>query len=186
MTMAMLHLDYQQDRPLHWAGQVLLALALAALALTVAYYLELSERAAGWEAKLEQAELRQGLRPSAGNSGGNSGGISVGRGQAGLALEVGRANEVVRQLTLPWEQLFHAVESAGSKHIALLALEPDTEKKLVKINGEAKNLAVLLNYISSLERQEVFGPVFLQSHQVQQGSERSVRFTLLAVWRGTP
>jgi hypothetical protein len=93
---------------------------------------------------------------------------------------------VVRQLTLPWEQLFEAVESAGSKHIALLALEPDTEKKLVKINGEARDLAVLLNYITRLEKQEVFGPVYLQSHQVQQGSETSVRFSLLAVWRGTP
>jgi hypothetical protein len=184
--MAMLHLDYQQERPFHWAGPVLLALALAALALTVAYYLELNDRAAGWEARLEQAELRQGLRPSAKNSAGNPAGIFAGRGQAGLALEVGRANEVVRQLTLPWEQLFQAVESAGSKHIALLALEPDIEKKLVKINGEARDIAVLLNYITRLEKQEVFGPVYLQSHQVQQGSERSVRFSLLAVWRGTP
>ena len=176
--MVTLWLDYQQDRPFHWAGPVLLALALAALALTVAYYLELNERAAGWEARLERAELRHGLRPSAGNS--------AGQEPAGLALEVGRANEVVRQLTLPWEQLFLAVESAGSKQVALLALEPDMEKKLVKINGEARDLVVLLNYITSLEKQEVFGPVYLQSHQVQQDAERAVRFALLAEWRGTP
>jgi hypothetical protein len=176
--MATLWLDYQQDRPFHWAGPVLLALALAALFLTVVYYLELNDKAAGWEEKLEQIERGHGLR-AAGRPGGNEG--------EELAQEVKRANEVLRQLTLPWDELFRTVESVAGKKVALLALEPDLEKHVVKISGEAKDLVALLNYITQLEEQEVFGTVYLQSHQVQQRDpDKPVRFALLAVWRGKP
>jgi hypothetical protein len=177
--MPALWLDYQQDRPLSWAGPVLLALALVALILTVSYYLELNDKAASWEAKLELIERGHGMRTPAGGPGGH--------GPEGLALEVKRANEVLRQLTLPWGELLEAVESAAGKKVSLLALEPDTEKQVVKISGEARDFVSLLNYITQLEEKEVFGPVYLQSHQVQERDpDKPVRFSLLAVWRGKP
>jgi hypothetical protein len=44
-----------------------------------------------------------------------------------------------------------------------------------------------MNYITALEGQIVFGPVYLQSHQVQMlDPQKPVRFSLLAVWRETP
>lgn len=174
--MATLWLDYQQDRPFHWAGPVLLALALAALSGTVVYYIELNDKAAAWEEKLERIERGHGS-PSAG------------RPVAGeqLAQEVQRANEVLRQLTLPWEELFRTVEAVAGKNVALLALEPDLEKQVVKIGGEARDMVALLNYITRLEEQEVFGTVYLQSHQIQlRDPDKPVRFALLAVWRGKP
>jgi dipeptidyl aminopeptidase/acylaminoacyl peptidase len=137
----------------------------------------LNDRAAIWEEKMESIERGHGLHASAGSRGG--------AGPEGLVLEVKRANEVLRQLSLPWEELLQAVESAAGREIALLALEPDTEKQVVKISGEARDMAGLLDYITRLEEQKVFGPVFLQSHQVQlQDPERPVRFSLLAVWKG--
>ncbi|MFZ2161165.1 MAG: hypothetical protein WAW02_03000 [Sideroxyarcus sp.] len=177
--MATLWLDYQQNRPFQWAGTVLLVLSLLILALTVVYYRELNDRAATWEEKMESIERGYGLQAPA-----------VSRGSAGaegLVLEVKRANEVLRQLSLPWEELLQAVESAAGNKVSLLALEPDTEKQVVKISGEARDMAGLLDYITRLEEQSVFGPVFLQSHQVQlQNSERPVRFSLLAAWKGKP
>lgn len=172
--MAALWLDYQQERPFHWAGPLLLALALLALTLTAAYYLELSAQADSWEEKVDRIERGHGLKD---------------RAVAGeqLVQEVSRANEVLRQLTLPWEELFRAVESAAGRKVALLALEPDMEKRQVKIGGEARDMAALLNYITQLEAQEAFGAVYLQSHQVQQRDpDKPVRFALLAVWRGKP
>lgn len=169
--MTALWLDYQQDRPAHWAGPLLLALALFAALLTVAYYLELNEQANGWEERLQRIE---------------GPGAADGTGEA-LAQEVQRANEVLRQLTLPWEELFRTLESVAGKKVALLALEPDLEKQQVKISGEARDMAALLNYIARLEEQPVFGTVYLQSHQLQlRDPERPVRFALLAVWRGKP
>lgn len=179
MTMAELRLDYQQSLPFRWAGPALLALTLTALILTVAYYVELNGKAVSWEDRLEQAERRQGRASPPGRPGD--------RGVEDMAREVKRANEVLRQLTLPWDELFKAVESAAGKEVALLAMEPNTEKHVVKISGEAKDLGVLLNYIMQLEEQDVFGPVYLQSHQVQQQDpDKPVRFSLLAVWREKP
>ncbi len=174
MTVAMLHLDYQQNLAFSWAGPVLLALTLMSLALTVAYYVELNNKAASWEDRLEQIERRQGRLSSSGD-------------RDGVVLEVKHANEVLRQLTLPWDELFSAVESAAGKDVALLAMEPNAARHVVKISGEAKDMAALLNYVTQLEAQGVFGPVYLQSHQVQQQDpDKPVRFSLLATWREKP
>lgn len=177
--MTALWLDYQRNQTSPWAGPALLALALVALGLTGAYYLDLNEQAAAWESRLERIERGHGRQTAAAGS--------RGREAEELALEVKHANEVLRQLTLPWDELFQAVESAAGKKVALLALEPDPEKRVVKISGEAKDFASLLNYIMRLEEREVFGTVYLQNHQVQQQDpEKPVRFSLLAAWRGRP
>jgi hypothetical protein len=58
---------------------------------------------------------------------------------------------------------------------------------MVKINGEAKNFEAMLQYITQLEKREEFGPVYLQSHQIQQQDpDRPVRFSLLATWQEKP
>ncbi|HLP97442.1 MAG TPA: PilN domain-containing protein [Sideroxyarcus sp.] len=177
--MSLLHLDYQQELPQRRMGVALLALMLAALAMTAVYYIELNDMADSWGEHLAQAEHRSGRTAAARQSAGNT--------ADEVAQEVNRANEVLRQLSLPWDELFRAVETAAGKDMALLAMEPDTEKRQVKISGEAKDFAALLDYITQLEAQPVFGAVRLQSYQVQQqDSERPVRFALRAVWRGQP
>jgi len=178
IMMSILRLDYQRSmKPFPWGGVVLLVLSLVVLVLTGAYYRELSDNADRWEAKagqIERVSQRQLLVSR-----------SDARAPVDIVLEVRHANEVLRQLSLPWDGLFQAVESAGSKDVSLLALEPDMEKRLVKISGEAKNIAAMLNYIQQLEKCNVFGTVYLQSHQVQQQDpDKPVRFALLAVWRG--
>jgi len=94
-----------------------------------------------------------------------------------MALEIKHANEVLQQLTLPWGKLFQAMESSSGKQVALLAMEPDAEKQVVKISGEAKDIAAVLDYIRRLAAQQVFSSVYLQSHQIQQQDpEKPVRF----------
>lgn len=172
--MATLWIDYQRDRPFHWAGPLLLALVLAALSAAVAYYVELSDKADVWEDKLARIERDHGSRPAAKTDGG-----------ADPSLEATHANEVRHRLSLPWELLFRTVESVAGDDVTLLALEPDMEKRVVKISGEAKDFPAMLNYIKQLEAKAVFGPVHLQSHEVQQQDpNRPVRFALLVVWRG--
>lgn len=177
--MSELRLDYQHNPPIPWAGVVLLALAIIALVLTGTYYLKLSDQAASWEAKVERIQDRGALHGLAGRS--------TEHGAVELAQEVNNANDVLRQLSVPWEDLFQAVESSGGNKATLLALEPDIEKRQVKINGETKNFKALMNYITQLEVQAVFGSVYLQSHHVQlQDPDKPVRFSLLATWREKP
>lgn len=174
--MARLALDYQRGiRSFPWFGAVLLMSALAVLALTGIYYEELAGKAVSWEVKAGQA-IKPGPR-TAGSQ----------HGAADTALEIKHANEILQQLTLPWGKLFQAVESSSGNEVALLAMEQDAEKHVVKISGEARNIAAVLDYIERLAAHEVFSSIYLQSHQIQQRDpEKPVRFALLAAWRGTP
>jgi len=170
------HLDYQRaPGGFPWAGLALLAMALALLAWIGSDYLGLTGQAAKLEAKAVQiAQANPKLRKEK---------LSVAE-MRDRAQEVKRANEVLRRLTLPWERLFQAVESSSGKEVALLTIDPDMEKGAVKISGEAKNMVAALEYIQKLEKQEMFGTVYLQSHQIQlRDPEKPVRFSLLGMLR---
>jgi hypothetical protein len=65
-----------------------------------------------------------------------------------------------------------------------LALEPDYDKKQVKISGEANRYKTIMMYISELEKKDEIGSVYLQNHDIRQDDpDRPVRFTLVANWQ---
>ncbi len=101
--------------------------------------------------------------------------------QAGV--EIKAANEVIMQLTLPWNELFNALEETNTSDIALLGIEPDSRKRVVRLSGEAKNAAALLEYIRLLQANKAMSSVYLRQQQVQeQNPEKPIRFTLDASW----
>jgi hypothetical protein len=175
--MTQLFLDYQDSvKPAPWAGVLVLLLAVVMLLFAGDYYQGMSEKISYWEVKSGQAAKSAG-RPSAGSQ----------REMDDMALEIKHANEVLNQITMPWDKLFQAVEWSADKDVALLAMEPDEGKHEVKIRGEAKNIEEVLSYIRHLAEQEIFSSVYLQSHQVQQqNAQRPVRFSLVAAWKVTP
>jgi len=100
-----------------------------------------------------------------------------------LGAEIKLANEVVAQLTLPWDALFKDVETVQNDRVALLAIEPDAQKRVIKISGEAKDFAAMLEYIKFLQDRGSFAGVYLQSHHIQHElAEKPVRFALIATW----
>ncbi len=169
-----LRLDYQtRAKPFPWAGAVLLALALAGMGVAAAYYHYTVAQTAYWEAKTGQIEGASN-RASA---------LSE-RDLKEMALEIRHANEVLGEITLPWDALFQALEWSSGRDVALLAIEPDAEKHQVKISGEAKNLAALWGYMGHLAAQEAFSSVMLRSHHVQRRErENPVRFALIVSWK---
>lgn len=107
-------------------------------------------------------------------------GLSVGE-------EIERAKGVIQQLLLPWDALFAAIESSERKGIALLSIQPDAQKRLIAIGGEARNLEVLLDYIRQLEHSRALVRVHLTSHELQKKDpQHPVRFALAAEWGATP
>lgn len=172
--MTLLRLDYQDRmRPFPWAGVALLALGLAISALAGIYYQGLAGKAAYWEARGGQVKNAEN---------GLSDGVT-----SSTALEIKHANEVLNKIDLPWDKLFQAVESSSGKDVALLAMEPDAEKRQMRISGEARNIEEVLDYIGRLSGQKVFSSVYLHSHQVRmQDPEKPVRFSLVAAWEETP
>jgi Tfp pilus assembly protein PilN len=170
--MSDLHLDYQDIRPFPWLGVLLLAMVTGVLLLAIGHYRTL-------HGQLDEA-VRQSRKM------GQAGTIVATPGRE-MAQEVSNANSVLRQLSVPWETLFQAVEAAAGSKVTLLTLEPDVEKAQVKISGETRNYRTLLGYLSQLQAQAVFSSVSLQSHQVQQQEDdKPTRFTLLVTWRGMP
>ena len=176
--MRALQLDYQRAyRPVPWLGLGVLALALAALALMGRHYQTLNQQIALWEGKAAQSQgpgRPDALAPRPLTE-------QAARAQR---LEAEQANQVLRQLALPWSALFTAVESSGGPGVALLSLEPQLHKGVVKISGEAKDFKAVLDYAKQLSAQPVLARVMLQSHQTQQADpQKPVRFTLLAHWK---
>ena len=177
--MSELRLDYQHKLSLTWAGLILLGAVLIALIFVGIYWLELRDQTNAWESKYEQVHSKAAAREVAEKS--------VEHGTADLSLEVKNANDVLRQMSIPWDSLFEAVESSAGGKVTLLELEPDIEKREVKINGETKDYKTLMSYIMKLEGYPVFGSVYLQNHHVQlQDPDKPVRFSLLATWQETP
>jgi Tfp pilus assembly protein PilN len=177
--MRAIRLDYQRNmKPLPWLGLWVLALALVGLALLGSYYHELNKHIAFWQGRADHVEhlyrhSAYALRPTSAQT------------EREHILEVEHANQVLRQLSLPWNTMFKAVESSSGKTVALLSMEPDMQKGTIRISGEAKSFVAMLDYVRQLEQREVFGSVYLQNHQVQQDDpQKPVRFTLLAVWKG--
>ena len=175
--MSELRLDYQQKIGFTWAGVALLGLAIIVLVLTAAYYLKVSSQANAWESKYERIRGKTAVPSDKSNE----------AGSPDLAQEVNNANVVLRQLSVPWDALFEAVESSAERKVTLLALEPDVEKQQVKITGETKDYQSLIGYLMKMQEYPIFGSVYLQNHHIQlQEPDQPVRFTLLATWQENP
>lgn len=101
--------------------------------------------------------------------------------------ELNAAQQILRELALPWEALFGAIEAATDGSVAMLAIEPDAGKRVVRISGEARNYLAVLNFMARLEKAQPLGGVHLLSHQIREDvAERPCLFTLSASWRTAP
>jgi Tfp pilus assembly protein PilN len=170
-----LRLDFKRRRlPFTPAGLVVLA-AGAALVTQLAWLdHELKQKLHAAEQKLTRLEKEGKRRVQA------PGQTAEG---AALQLEVRQANEILRQLALPWHGLFKAIESSNEKEIALLAVQPDMQKRVLRLSGEAKNFEALLAYVARLEKNEALSQVYITQHEIRsQDPERPVRFALVANW----
>lgn len=155
-------------------GVVLLIAGAAVLAQVVKMERELAGRIDLSEAKLA-ALAHRGASP-----------VATDDAQS-VQQEIRQANDILRQLTLPWGALFKAVESSNDKEIALLAIAPDAQKLQVRLSGEAKHLKALLDYITRLEQSGAFDHVYLTNHEVKaQDPEKPVQFALVANWKLKP
>jgi Tfp pilus assembly protein PilN len=172
--MRKIELDFQRKpSTLGAGGLVLLLLALLLGGKLFTDFQEIAAQVEQAEAKLARLERLAGHKPT-----------PVGKQESdAYGSEIKRANEVIAQLTLPWDQLFAAVEEAAGKDVALLSIQPDRRKGVVAIGGEAKDIAAMLDYMRQLGEQQPLQQVTLQSHQIQQQDpQRPVRFNLSAKW----
>lgn len=98
--------------------------------------------------------------------------------------QIDAINRVTRQLNLPWQELFAAVESRLSDQVALLSLEPDASNRILRIQAEARSPDDMMDFVGSLEGENLFVSVNLTRHEINDSDRnRPYRFTLEAAWQ---
>ncbi|MFC0169609.1 hypothetical protein ACFFKC_16105 [Pseudoduganella danionis] len=92
-------------------------------------------------------------------------------------------NGAIQQLNLPWRELQDAVLAATPHQIALLALEPDPRKQVLRLMAEARTSDDMVAYVAQLKQQELFSSVTLTRHEMnEQDANRPLRFQVEAIW----
>lgn len=100
-----------------------------------------------------------------------------------LAAEIKHAAGIVQQLSLDWNQLFRAVQLSAGAQVALLSIQPDAVKQVIRITGEARDMDAMLEYVTRLRRQHALAQVILTNHEIKaQDPDKPVQFSISAKW----
>lgn len=104
-----------------------------------------------------------------------------------VPAQAAAVNAAILQLNLPWRDVQDALASATPPAVALLALEPDARKHILKITAETTGSDAMVAYVAQLKQQELFdGRVQLLRHEINAlDPNRPLRFQLEARW-GAP
>jgi hypothetical protein len=160
--MKRLHVNFVGTRRVSpWIGRVLLALAAAVCVDAGLSYTAIRKVVdSGEKQAAQRAPAAAALKVS--------------------AQEVTAVRETVQRLSLPWDELFAALESAASEKVALTVIEPDVSKGTVTISGDGKDYLAALSYVSNLSRTEGLERVQLVRHE--QKDNGPVSFAVSAAW----
>ncbi|EHR73464.1 hypothetical protein BurJ1DRAFT_4678 [Burkholderiales bacterium JOSHI_001] len=94
------------------------------------------------------------------------------------------ARQVLQELALPWEPLLATVEQAVNADTALLTVEPDATRRGLKLVGEARHYAAVLDFMQRLSAGGTLGAVHLVNHELREDvPDKPTQFTLQATWR---
>ena len=94
-----------------------------------------------------------------------------------------RAMQAADRINMPWNHLFDSVETALNGQTALLALEPDTERREVRLRVEAKDMDEMLRCLKRIDAAPGLSAAYLETHQIfLQNPQRPVRFAVVARW----
>lgn len=159
----------------------LLLIGLIVLLAAFYQFKRISEESSYWSVRVEKLEKEQ---PRAITAAPRTRAAPRSRdtGQE-ISKDLEKANAILQQINLPWESLFDSIEHITTEDIALLSLQPDVTNRTLRIRGEARNMAVLLDFIEAMEREIIFEKAHLVNYKIKQDSPyRPIDFLLTAVW----
>jgi len=93
-------------------------------------------------------------------------------------------NVAISDLNLPWQALFSSLEQVKPKNVALLGLEPNASKHVLRVFAETKQAEDMLEFVRLIRQQPQFTDAVLVKHEVyMQDPNRPLRFSVEAVWK---
>jgi hypothetical protein len=169
----LISVDFSGRRaPLTLAGTLLLVAGALAIAGAWLEYRQLEASRAALEMKVADANHRNHRDPTQDLR------------NASLTLETGK---IAQELAMPWTGLLKELEGAShdtASDIALLSVEPDESKHMVRVTGESRDLPRVLAYVGRLQRSALLRYPMLETHEVRSDDpQRPVRFAVSAEWR---
>lgn len=106
------------------------------------------------------------------------------RSQLVSAKQLTEINLAIKQLNLPWTEFLTAVEQNLSSNVALLGIDPNAERQIVRIEGETKTAQDMIDFVEQIGRDPFFQGATLLRHQINDSDRnRPYRFTMEANWR---
>jgi hypothetical protein len=173
--MRALRLDYCATRRTRSVGAILLLIGALLASVALFEYRAVREELSMQQMKI--AEIRQSAKRTATGERGAPGDV------AAAAQELKAAHQALQRLSFRWEDLFNALESAPADGVALLAVEPDPAKGLVKITAEARSAEDMLEYVERLQKADRLADVMLANHQLKTSDPlQPMRFVVVASW----
>ncbi len=167
-----MHLDFAA--PVRRSQAVGLALCvgalLVALAMAVVFQRALAERTL-LETQIDALEQRR----------------QVPVNSPAKIAEAAELAKIARQLSVPWTAVLAELEAAShdmASQVSLLQVEPDADKRLVRITAEVRALPDALAYLERLQQSTVLRYPMLESHERRKDDpEHPVRVKIAAEWR---
>ncbi len=156
-------------------GALLLLVGVGAVAAALLEYRAIEAHKAGLELRLAASARHSAPNPAS-------------------DARMRRLNEdggkIVGELGTPWTAVLSDLEAASRDSaggISVLSVEPDHDKRRVRINGESKDLGTALAYVGRLQTSRTLSYPMLDSHEVvADDKDHPVRFAMTAQWRELP
>jgi hypothetical protein len=93
------------------------------------------------------------------------------------AQQIAAVNSAIGQLNIPWPAVLDGFESVATADVALLQIEPDPRRRLVKGVAEAKNHQRMLAYLAALGAAEPFTGAMVSKQEInEKDPHRPLRF----------
>lgn len=91
---------------------------------------------------------------------------------------------VLRELTVPWQDLLAIVEDYPDHDVALIGIDQNPAQSQIRITAEAKNFDAMVAYLRYLQTSVLLREAVLNDHLIETTVPGTpVRFQITAVWR---
>lgn len=173
--MRRLEIDFIKQSSVSLAGVIIVLLGLVVFAVLLFQYQGMLSVNAALEAKIEASETAQkpkvAIKPT------------VSMSQEQVASSMQHAHQLADFLLLPWMDVFTALEASADPDVAMLGIEPEPKKQVVKIIAEAKDKEHMFDYMKKLEATPQLTNVYLLRHEVEEEqTQHPIRFVVAANW----
>jgi len=150
-----------------------LVLALGLAVYTIERWVNATIRFANLQSEYAAIERAQSKRQAA-----------AARPEAMLAPAlIASANASIAQLNIPWPVIFQAVDRAATHQVGLLGFEPDVAQRRLRLSGETKTAAAMLDFAKRLQAQPAMVAVRLLHHEINtQDGNQPIRFQIELQW----